>query len=350
MKTEFTRICRWVLLVVAIFAGPLTVHAMETGDCLGCHAEPDVVAEEFFIDADRFDHTVHSEMGCVTCHASVTDEHPDNGEAVSKAVCLDCHEEIGLQYQQTAHADNAVCGDCHNPHQVRGLDAVSGQEMNEQCSQCHSDTDIIADHAEWLPQADLHIALLPCITCHTSSEGYEIVLNIVHRQDPVVFGNYEFADYADLKQFSGEKDVQSLIDINGDQFISLAELRTFNRNPAYKSMHLEGTLVPEALSHDLSTLDSRYDCTFCHVSGPESMQTSFLLLPLQNGGNQRLQVERGAVLDALYGTPDFYMTGTTRSASMNIIGLIIICGGMIMPVGHGALRFLTRKNRQEKGE
>jgi len=52
------------------------------------------------------------------------------------------------------------------------------------------------------------------------------------------------------------------------------------------------------------------------------------------------------MLDTLYGTPNFYMTGSTRSAALNIIGLIIICGGFIMPIGHGTLRFLTRKNRQ----
>jgi hypothetical protein len=44
------------------------------------------------------------------------------------------------------------------------------------------------------------------------------------------------------------------------------------------------------------------------------------------------------------------MMGTTRSASLNIIGLLIILGGLLMPIGHGTLRFLTRKNRLGKGE
>ncbi len=59
-----------------------------------------------------------------------------------------------------------------------------------------------------------------------------------------------------------------------------------------------------------------------------------------------MTVDEGAVLDALFGTPNFYMTGSSRSTALNIIGLIIICGGFIMPIGHGTLRFLTRKNRQ----
>jgi hypothetical protein len=76
------------------------------------------------------------------------------------------------------------------------------------------------------------------------------------------------------------------------------------------------------------------------------MQTSFLALPTPDGSFARIDVEEGAVLDALYGTPNFYMTGSTRSASLNIIGFIIICCGFIMPIGHGTLRFLTRKNRK----
>jgi hypothetical protein len=58
-------------------------------------------------------------------------------------------------------------------------------------------------------------------------------------------------------------------------------------------------------------------------------------------------VEKGAVLDALYGTPDFYMMGSTKSATLNVFGLVIIGCGLIMPLGHGLLRFLTRKNRKE---
>jgi len=140
--------------------------------------------------------------------------------------------------------------------------------------------------------------------------------------------------------------VQTLIDLNSDNFISLAELRTFNRNPDYKSMRLQATLTPKEASHSLETLDNRWDCSFCHTSGTENMQTSFLALPNSEGTFTRVEVEEGAVLKALNGTPDFYMMGTTRSASLNIIGLLIIIGGLLMPIGHGTLRFLTRKNRQ----
>ncbi|MFK5927320.1 MAG: cytochrome c3 family protein [Desulfuromusa sp.] len=337
----------WFTLLIVALLVPLSVGAMEMDDCLGCHSDVDEVGDDLFIDGDKFLPTAHAEMGCVTCHESVTDEHPDDGEAVSKSDCLDCHEELGGQYMATEHAENATCSDCHNPHQVHGIEAVSGPEMNQQCSQCHEAIDVMDSHAKWLPQASLHIAKLPCITCHTSADSYEIVLNITQKQKKAEgLKGYRFSSYADLKEYSGKKEIHRIIDLDGDNHISLAELRTFNRNPAYKDLLLSGTMVPSEVSHDLGTLDNRYDCTFCHASGPGSMQTSFLALPTENGTYRRMTVDEGAMLDTLYGTPNFYMTGPTRSPVMNVIGLIIICAGFIMPIGHGTLRFLTRKNRQ----
>lgn len=346
MKRNYKLNSLWICLLV-LLALPFSVAAMEMDDCLGCHGDVDEVGDELFINADKFLPTKHAEMGCVTCHESVTDEHPDDGEAVSHADCLDCHEEIGTEYGATKHAENATCSDCHNPHQVNGIEAVTGPDMNQQCSQCHEDVDVMDSHAKWLPQASLHISKLPCITCHTSVDSYEIVLNITQKGKKAEgVKGYHFSSYEDLKEYSGDKEITRIIDSDGDKHISLAELRTFNKNPVYNDLLLSGTMVPGEISHDLSTLDNRYDCTFCHASGPGSMQTSFVAFPNENGTYQRMTVEKGAMLDTLYGTPNFYMTGPTRSPVLNIIGLLIICGGFIMPIGHGTLRFLTRKNRK----
>lgn len=340
-RPRFMWLC---LLLVLLF--PCGAMAMEPEDCQGCHGDMETVGEELFINTGEYDHTAHSEMGCLSCHESVGEEHPDDGMAVSKASCLDCHQEIEEQHQASAHADNATCGDCHNPHRSYGLTEVSGYDLNQQCANCHENSEIVDSHSDWLPQADLHIAKLPCISCHTASEDYVIILYIIQQETETALGDFELSDYADLQAMAGDKNIQSLIDLNQDNFVSLAELRTFNRNPAYETMRLQATLTPKEVSHSVKTLDNRWDCSFCHTSGTENVQTSFIALPTDKGTFSRIEVERGAVLKALNGTPDFYMMGTTRSASLNIIGLMIIIGGLLMPIGHGTLRFLTRKNRQ----
>ncbi len=349
MTRKLTKKYLWLPLLLCL-SFPLGVLAMENEDCLGCHNDRDSVGEELFIDAQIFDHTVHAALGCVACHESVTEEHPDDGLSPSKAVCLDCHSEVNDEYAGSVHAENASCGDCHNPHQVRGLADVSGHDLNQQCAACHDGAEMVQQHAVWLTQADLHLAMLPCISCHTASEENQIVLYIIQKESDAVFGDFVLSEHADLQQLAGEKAPQRLIDLNGDSFISLTELRTFHRKPANQNLRLQATLMPKEVTHRVDIRDNRYDCSFCHAAGPESMQTSVLALPTAAGSYQRFEVERGAVLDALYGTPDFYMMGTTRSASLNILGLLIIIGGTLMPLGHGALRFLTRKNRSQKGE
>lgn len=344
MKPHFITL----VLTILLLACPRPSTGMESNECLGCHGFAEIVGEDLFIDQAEFDHTAHAEMGCTACHDSITDNHPGGDLPASRAGCRNCHFDIGAEYAESAHSTNAACGDCHNPHSVQGAEEVSGHDMNRKCTSCHEAPEMVTYHADWLPQADLHLSMLPCISCHTASPDCIIALYIIKRESDPTEGDFNPATYEDLKELSGEEDFQSLVDTNGDDYISLAELRLFNRNPAYRSVRLQGMMTPETVTHKVQILDNRWDCTFCHASGPEAMQTSFLAVPESNGTYQRLPVEKGAVLDALYGTPDFYMVGATRNAGLSYIGLAIIAGGLIMPVGHGFLRFLTRKNRTRK--
>ncbi len=337
----------WPILLLTVLILPPGVIAADNGDCLGCHADAETVGSEFQINPVTFDTTAHAEVGCQACHASVTGDHPDDGKAPSKASCQECHDAVSAEYANSNHHGSAACHDCHNPHLARGATAVSGVDMNRQCERCHGSLDTVLKHAEWLPQADLHIAALPCISCHTAAQNNVITMYIIKRS---LTGNRELATYAELKEQAGGKSIESLIDRNEDNYISLAELRLFNLDSDNKTLRLHGMMTPEKVTHDFKTLDNRWDCTFCHASGPGARQTSFVSLIQEDGSYRRIAAEKGAVLDALYGTPDFYMVGATRSKMLDYIGLVIIAGGMVMPVGHGTLRFLTRKNRQNKEE
>lgn len=339
-----------ILLTLLILVLPSAVLAADNSDCLGCHADVDTVGDKFQINQVSFDTTAHAEIGCKECHASVTDKHPDDGVPPSKAHCQDCHDDISTEYVQSNHHGNATCNDCHNPHTARSATAVSGVDMNRQCEGCHGTLDTVLKHAEWLPQADLHIANLPCISCHTASQDNVITMYIIKRSDSLLSGKQELATYDDLKKQAGNKSIESLIDRNEDNYISLAELRMFNLDSEHKTLRLQGMITPEKVTHDFRTLDNRWDCSFCHASGPGARQTSFVSLVQEDGSYRRIAAEKGAVLDALYGTPDFYMVGATRSKMLDYLGMVIIAGGMVMPIGHGTLRFLTRKNRQHKEE
>jgi len=221
--------------------------------------------------------------------------------------------------------------------------------MNRPCAMCHPVGEMADAHGDWLPQADLHLEMLPCVSCHTASENYVITLYL-SKPSPRTNDSggqtiYELAGVKELRELSGGKEIGTLIDTDGDNFVTLTELKAFNRGPFSKVLRLKGMLTPEVVTHNLQILDNRWDCTFCHASGSGAVQTSFIALPREDGAYDRLRVEKGAILDALNGTPDFYMMGATRNASLNLLGLFILVGGLVTPVGRGALRFLTRKNR-----
>ena len=350
MRTSRERLACLLLLLTAL-VWPMTALAEESNsNCLNCHADADTVGAAFQINPVTFDTTAHAEIGCHECHASVTGNHPDDGLAPSKAGCQDCHDTIHAEYTRSNHAEMAACNDCHNPHEARGATAVSGDAMNAMCANCHTGIDTLLKHAEWLPQADLHLEALPCISCHSAAKDNVITLYIIKREDGVRFGDFTLASYAELKALAGDQEIQSLIDRNQDNYISLTELRQFNLDAENKTLRLHGMMTPETVTHDFRTLENRWDCSFCHAAGPGAMQTSFVSLAQADGSFRRIAAEKGAVLDALYGTPDFYMVGATRSKLLDYLGLVIIAGGMVMPVGHGTLRFLTRKNRQNKEE
>lgn len=317
--------------------------------CLACHGSQGGVEEKYFIDQTRFGHSTHAQVGCVTCHSEITASHPDGRHLTRSTQCADCHASVEAEYAGSPHANNAACNGCHNPHQVYTPEETSGDLMNKQCTAaCHATYRIEASHSRWLPQAGLHLTAVPCITCHSQAENYVVSIYIIHKNGSDPEQRLEPASYTELRKLAGRDDLQPLIDKNQDHYISLTELRMFNSNPAYRHLLLKGMLIPVKPTHSFRTFDNRWDCTSCHVKGPEAMETSYLALPAADGTYAHVAVEKGAVLDALQAVPNFYMTAGTRSAALNGIGLLILVGGMVMPVGHGLMRFLTRKNRRGK--
>jgi len=343
---------RFPVLSTAVLLTLLMVPAADAtaNDCLACHGEKTIVTQgtHLYIDPLKYELTTHARIGCVSCHDNVTKHHPRDKVRPARAKCQDCHAAVMAEYRQSAHSKYADCTDCHKPHSVKPLLAVSGRDINVQCAKCHEYAKTVKSHSKWLPQATLHIDALPCITCHTGSKNYVISMYMVKNISGSSLGGVALAGFQDLRPFlsTGQK-VGALIDLDGDGAISLSELKTFNTSSKYSSIRLLGTMMPEVVTHNYDILDNRRDCTFCHASGPNAKQASDLAFPEQNGTYSRMPVEKGAILDILYGTPDFYMTGFTRNNTLSLIGALIAAGGLMVPILHGSLRFLTRKRRKE---
>jgi predicted CXXCH cytochrome family protein len=327
-------------------------RAWDAEDCQGCHGDESIAEQGggyLYVDPVRYGRTAHADVGCPSCHESVSDDHPDDAVRPSRAGCGECHDEVEAEYARSSHADNATCTDCHDPHEARPAARVSGEEMNRPCMGCHDEGDVVASHKEWLPQTVLHIRALPCITCHTGSKDYVVTFfieTVQEREDGSP--NATLISHEDLMAGAGEPDsLVSVIDKDGDGQVSVQELRLFYRNGKDEGLRLWGMMMPEVATHDYATLDNRWDCSFCHASGPGAVQKSFVALPVSTGAYVKVPVESGAILDVLYGTPDFYMVGSTRSKMLSLLGLAIVLGGLGVPLVHGTLRLLTIRKRRE---
>lgn len=345
-RTGYVLLLFTALLLPQTMAPPAWAAA---GNCLSCHGEKTIISTgaRLFIDPQKYALTTHARIGCVSCHDKVSPRHPEDGVRPSRAKCRECHASVFAEYQGSSHAKNADCSDCHNVHAVKPLFTVSGRDINIQCAKCHDNSAVVKSHAKWLPQAALHIDALPCITCHTGSKDYVITLYMAktdRRQTPPTV---TLASYEDLRPFlPAGKSASTLIDLNADRFISLEELTRFNRDNRYRDLSLLGTMMPNTVTHTYQILDNRWDCTFCHASGPKAQQASYLAFPEADGTYARMEAEKGAVMDILYGTPDFYMTGFTRNNILSLIGGLIAASGLMVPILHGTLRLLTRKRRK----
>lgn len=345
------------LLALSFFTGP--THASQgpgyafgatdrNSRCLLCHSSVAAVGKNHYVDPMKFARTTHARIGCSTCHDAIGDRHPDGSSSTISTGCLDCHKDIGAEYANSAHVKNAGCGSCHNPHSVLSLSEINSEEVRRQCSNCHKQETMWSRHARWLPQAGLHLETIPCITCHTESRELVMTISIARKHQPNEDNKIETVPHAELKKLVRGGDITRIIDPDGNGSISIAELNDFNKNPLYDEYCLAGVMTPSQISHSFKIINNRWDCTYCHAKGPGAIKSSTIALPLDDGSFTSVPVERGAVLEALNSIPDMYLMGSSRSAIMNKIGLAILGGGLVMPVGHGMLRFLTRRNRNGK--
>lgn len=330
----------------------LCAYDWDEEDCKACHTDESIVEEGgayLFVNPERYDRTSHADVGCPSCHDSVSEDHPEDGIRPSRAKCGECHDDVEADYARSIHADNATCTDCHDPHDVQPVIRVSGTDMNRVCMECHEEQDVVEVHGVWLPQTTLHIQALPCIACHTASEDYVITFYIelmeeTAGQSPVV----RLATYGEiLKMTNGKNSITSVIDANDNGEVSTEELRNFYREGRAEGLRLWGMMTPETATHNYTTLDNRWDCSFCHASGAEAIHGSFVALPNPAGTFTRVPLESGAVQNALYGTADFYMIGATRSRILSLVGIVIILCGLAVPLVHGTLRLLSMRNRRE---
>ena len=183
----------------------------QTQQCEACHVGKDNVAGQVLRGlkfVKSFDQSVHGaalhkgEAGaanCVDCHgAHEMNRALSPGARMNKLhvadTCVKCHEDIGREYRESAHAlalgkgnaDSATCTDCHGEHDILAhknpASRVHATHIAQQvCGNCHASLKLtqkygIASHSFQTFSDSYHglavrggsVEVVNCASCHNS--------------------------------------------------------------------------------------------------------------------------------------------------------------------------------------
>jgi formate dehydrogenase gamma subunit len=146
-------------LIVALLGvwWPLAISAgLKNSDCLECHSDNTLTKTNaagkeisLFVDLAKLAASAHRTNSCISCHADLTENHPDDNLAAKPVDCRQCHERQSESYGASVHglalnagrADSATCQDCHDSHEIvppiSPLSPLHVSRQAETCGGCH---------------------------------------------------------------------------------------------------------------------------------------------------------------------------------------------------------------------
>ncbi|MCX6925622.1 MAG: hypothetical protein NT154_20790, partial [Verrucomicrobia bacterium] len=143
-----------------VLSGPLAAASaaepIKNSACLECHGDKTLTKTNaagkeisLFVDLAKLGGSVHKTNLCVSCHADLTDKHPDDNVPAKPSNCKGCHEKQSESYGASVHGlalakgrkDSATCSDCHDGHTILPPTSPASplhfSRLAETCGACH---------------------------------------------------------------------------------------------------------------------------------------------------------------------------------------------------------------------
>jgi len=155
--------------------------------CLDCHSDKSLSQTNaagkeisLFVDEAKLAASIHKTNTCASCHADITDKHPDDGVAVKPAACAHCHEKQSESYGASVHGlalargqlNSARCSDCHDGHTILPprfpASPLHFSHLAETCGRCHEQAaKDIAESVHGKAVTAGHRDAPTCTDCHS---------------------------------------------------------------------------------------------------------------------------------------------------------------------------------------
>jgi predicted CXXCH cytochrome family protein len=317
------------------------VEAMET--CRDCHQKT----------MKKYDDSVHWALVktgsakaplCADCHNPHATKSTKDANAADDALCRQCHEKITQAFSASVHGtegENLECKDCHRTHDVKAV--AVGDHLQGQCLSCHKDAG--TTHASWLPNAGRHLAAVSCAACHTPGTTRRVDLRIHEakgdQKSTEKLGVPQFVQLTSTASTPAGLDGRALWSLLQDLSRSGVDTRSFVRG------RLEVQTGVEA--HSLAGRGKALkDCATCHRQGAAAFQSVTVSMvggdgrPLRQGATQGIL----SSVESIGSVGGFYAIGGTRIWILDVLLLMAIAGGILLPGGHLAMKLLSARKRK----
>jgi hypothetical protein len=317
--------------------------------CKRCHADK-AAQHRGSIHFDLLSKGNRNAPVCSDCHGSHAVQPKALARTMEGMPCKKCHSDIFAAYQGSVHgqakmngkASTApICSSCHFSHEVKAAEA--SRSPKGVCLGCHSK--VLAAHKEWLPNAEAHFDSVSCTVCHVAGEyKRNIYLRLTDNgSDSMV------ADKTLRAAMNGSAASRKEQNLDPEQLLKLYQ----ELNSHEQSVRMSGTVGLKD-SHNAHYLVPKgkavRQCEFCHTADAQFFTSISLAVKGNDGRETFYQVDEAALGSLFVMLPlnQFYAIGSMRQQAFDIMGAVMIMGGLAVPVLHGSIRMLTGRIRRSR--
>jgi len=315
--------------------------------CRDCHKKA-VTQYEDSVHAAQVQAGSEKAPLCADCHdPHATRSAKENTDGHAEAVrCPSCHKDIAEAFVASVHGktgDEALaCKDCHRTHNVKA--ASLGDDLKNQCVSCHRE--IATSHAEWLPNTARHLEAISCPACHSPGATRRVNLRLYEGAAP-----HQVAEKVGVPQFiklAGNADPKGS-GLDGRALWSL--LQDFSRGGSEGKTFVRGRLEVQTgvQAHSLAEKGMALkDCATCHREGAAAFQSVTVSMAGPDGRPLRHGATTGMLnsVESIGSVGGFYAIGGTRIKLLDMLLLMALGGGILIPGAHLAVKLATARRRK----
>jgi len=293
---------------------------------------------------------------CTDCHGFHSVGPKATFDTLSGVPCRKCHEDIFKVYSKSVHGmarangqhKAPLCSSCHFAHDITVT--AMAEKIKSACLGCHKGIEAV--HKKWLPNAGLHMSAVACAACHSPNSGRGIYLRL--------------EDQTTGKPFTEEQVTRLLgttyeglsrkMNAHGEG-IGAGELWSIVQQLNEKGTNAKVTFFGKlnvskgVESHQLAFKKQAVkECETCHNKNSDFFKSVTVAIVKADGKLSRYTA-RPEVLGSMFSLlslRQFYVIGATRLTLLDWLGILMVAGGMMVPMAHITVRILTSPIREAR--